>query len=1081
MKYGFALFLSSALLFAAPSPDPPSPQAAWEASLAARRLTWEPNRGQGAPDAQFLALSPNYAARAAGRRVDLVGATGITSPFRLAGDGPSAWAAEQRESGVTNYFHGNDPSRWVTQVPQFAQVRLANAYPGIDWVLAQDGRQVAYRFEVAPKADPALIRLESPGVQPTIDAEGNLRLEAESGYWLHRAPRAWQGDGPSRRDIPVSFVLTDSGLILFRLGGYDSRLPLVIDPVISFHAYHGGTGKESATGIAVTKDGFIHYTGWTDSQNFFIAGSPFQDVNMGRFDLFVAKLYPDGRLLYMSYAGGSQDDVPEGIVIDPFANAVVVGSTQSSNFPISTHGFQPGYGGSGDGFLIKMTREGATLLQSTYLGGSGADIARGVAVDPAGNVTVVGTSASPNFPTRNPWQTTFGGVEDAFLFKLAPNGIDVLQSTLFGGEAGDQARAVALDTQGNAIVVGYTNCSNLNPGVRLGPGGDVDVLLFKWRAAGNGAEYITCIGGSGIDTGYAVAVDESNNIYVGGATASLNFPTAQPMQPSYAGAVAGGIGDGFLLRLPAAGNSLLWSTYFGGNRDDFVSFLTLDGTGSLWATGLTYSANFPNTGAQTPVEATRTAFVNRLNTGGTQVQNAYFFGPQPEDVRFSVSFDTNFSAYLAGGLASNTGFPSAPAPLRAYFGGALDAWVAKLGTSRLQLVQDSYPPVVPSNAEFTFVQRVSNRGPEDAERMMLQGTLPLGLSLVGCTVATGGSCGNGPSGYRAEVPVLGTGRVAEVRVTVRVGLVPDGAALPVDATVLSDLPDDTSADNTIRTTFFTGPANTVCNFTSSPLTTTLPANGGATTFLVNAPSYCPWTVSTASSFISVLTPSTATGNGSAGFSLAPWTGNLPRLGTVVLAGQRYVLVQRAATDQPYFTDVPVNHPFFDTVQLVRAAGITAGCETGRYCPDATTSRGQMAVFIVRALLGSAAFSFSPAPYFSDVPATHPQFAFIQKLRELGVTNGCTAATFCPEDPVNRGQMAAFLIRARLGIGAGAPFPFTDTFGFQDVPPSHPFYAFIQKMRELGITSGCTATAYCPSDTTTRGQMSAFLARAFLAP
>ncbi len=178
---------------------------------------------------------------------------------------------------------------------------------------------------------------------------------------------------------------------------------------------------------------------------------------------------------------------------------------------------------------------------------------------------------------------------------------------------------------------------------------------------------------------------------------------------------------------------------------------------------------------------------------------------------------------------------------------------------------------------------------------------------------------------------------------------------------------------------------------------------------------------------------------------------------------------------PLFSDVQATHPFYDFITLLRQNGITRGCSPTQYCPGAATSRGQMAVFIIRSVVGQDTFPHTTSPYFNDVPANHPFFRYIQKLRDLGITAGCSATTYCPDDPVTRGQMAVFLMRGKLGSGS---FPFPSTPYFSDVPPSHPFFPFIQKMRELGITQGCSLSEYCPEDATTRGQMAVFLNKSF---
>ena len=181
---------------------------------------------------------------------------------------------------------------------------------------------------------------------------------------------------------------------------------------------------------------------------------------------------------------------------------------------------------------------------------------------------------------------------------------------------------------------------------------------------------------------------------------------------------------------------------------------------------------------------------------------------------------------------------------------------------------------------------------------------------------------------------------------------------------------------------------------------------------------------------------------------------------------------------PQFNDVPNSSAHYDSVNIMRLWAITSGCTTTNYCPDTAVTRGQMAVFIIRALLGDS-FTIPNTPYFTDVPSTHPLFSYIQKMRELGITTGCTATSFCPESNVTRGEMAVFLIRGKLTTLHQDNFPFPQTAYFTDVSGSHVFYKFIQKLRELGITSGCGATTYCADSPVTRDQMATFIVRSFL--
>jgi hypothetical protein len=204
-------------------------------------------------------------------------------------------------------------------------------------------------------------------------------------------------------------------------------------------------------------------------------------------------------------------------------------------------------------------------------------------------------------------------------------------------------------------------------------------------------------------------------------------------------------------------------------------------------------------------------------------------------------------------------------------------------------------------------------------------------------------------------------------------------------------------------------------------------------------------------------------------------------GTILVSGLALQILQPSPNPSQIFSDVPLSHPFHAPIAMIRERNVTLGCSPAEFCPQQATSRGQMAAFIIRTLLGGDTFPYPPVPYFTDVAANHPFFPHIQKLRELGITTGCSASLYCPDQPVTRGQMAAFLVRARFGLSGNETLPFTAAPFFDDVPPAHPFFAYIQEMRELGITSGCSPTSFCPDSLNLREQMAAFLVRGLLSP
>jgi hypothetical protein len=255
-----------------------------------------------------------------------------------------------------------------------------------------------------------------------------------------------------------------------------------------------------------------------------------------------------------------------------------------------------------------------------------------------------------------------------------------------------------------------------------------------------------------------------------------------------------------------------------------------------------------------------------------------------------------------------------------------------------------------------------------------------------------------------------------------------------------------------------------------------PTAGGTGSLNVAASPGCGWTASSDTNWILIASGGSGNGNGAVNLQVLANLTNTVRSGKVRVAGLAFTVTQRRTVQ--VFSDVAVSQPFFDAINLMLAKQITAGCATSplRYCGEEGITRGQMAVFVIRSLVGDG-FSFPATPFFTDVPAgpvPHPFFKYIQKMKELGITSGCTATEYCPDAPVTRGQMAVFVMRAKYG--ATTAFPYPPTAYFRDAGGLHLFYRHIQKMRELGVTSGCSATEYCPDAQVTRGQMAIFLMR-----
>lgn len=244
---------------------------------------------------------------------------------------------------------------------------------------------------------------------------------------------------------------------------------------------------------------------------------------------------------------------------------------------------------------------------------------------------------------------------------------------------------------------------------------------------------------------------------------------------------------------------------------------------------------------------------------------------------------------------------------------------------------------------------------------------------------------------------------------------------------------------------------------------------------VTVASGCGWSSNTSSPWIDV-TLGSGSGSGYLNFSVPANTTGADRTGTLTIAGQTIPVTQRATGAT--FADVTPSAFYFDYPNLMFTLGITNGCSTVPldFCPNDTITRGQMAKFLVIAVLGSSNFTYNPVPYFTDVPSGAPFFNYIQKLKELGITKGCSATQFCPNDPVTRDEMAAFIIRARYG---STPYMWPSTPYFTDVPANDQFFSYVQKMAQTGITLGCGVGLYCPNNTVTRGEMAVFVVTGLL--
>ncbi|MDX6557219.1 MAG: hypothetical protein QOF72_268, partial [Blastocatellia bacterium] len=609
--------------------------------------------------------------------------------LKLQGANANASAKGVEElSGRRNYFIGNDPARWRTDVPTFRAVRYEEIYPGISLTYYGNQQQLEYDFAIAPGADPQAIRLEfGAGVRPRISAEGDLVLRTAGGEVRQRKPIIYQEINGQRRLVEGCFRLfgRQAG---FAVGSYDRTKLLVIDPTLVYSTYLGGSGDDFGSSIAVDSSNNIYVAGTTSSTNFPLHSAAF-GAKAGLADIFVTKIDAAGaNVIYSTYVGGSGQDRGDGLAIDASGNAYVVGRVDSSsvNFPTTPGSFGPNYrGGDFDGVVFKLNGQGNALIYSSFVGGEENDSTEGVAVDSAGNAYVTGGTKSTGFPTTiNAYQSTRAGDTDAYLAKINSTGSALLYSTYLGGSGTDRGSGVAIDSNGNAYIAGFTSASDFptENAFQNSFGGSFDAFVAKFDTNGSGGSsllFCSYLGGTGDDKAYGIAIDSgANNVYVVGQTSSNNFPLLAPAQPAF-----GGSFDAFVARISSSGTKV-YATYLGGTGDDRGAGIAVNSAGAAYVTGFTSSTNFPTV---SPLQISNgggfDAFIAKLNPAGSVLLYSTYLGGSGNESNTTtgtstnpIALDSSSDAYVTGFTAS-TNFPTA-SPVQTANAGGQDAFVARI-------------------------------------------------------------------------------------------------------------------------------------------------------------------------------------------------------------------------------------------------------------------------------------------------------------------------------------------------------------------------------------------------------------------
>ena len=616
----------------------------------------------------------------------LIDGKGVPRRLKPAGLGPN--------EAKVSYFTADNSADNDHPINTYNRVQLGQVYPGVNLQLRATGNNMEKIFTVAPGHSPKQIRLKLDGADRLeVNADGQLVAHTGNGPISFTAPIAFQEDASGQREsVSVAYALdADHARYGFTLGGYDASRPLIIDPLLQ-STYLGGSGDESARALSVHPvSGEVIVAGYTDSTNLPGTSGGAQPVNGGGGSkAFVSRFNASLTLLLQSsYLGGSGFDQATAITVHPVSGEVIVaGYTSSTNLPGTTGGAQAAHGsGYYVAFVSRFNASLSSLLQSSYLGGSGGATAYAVTVHPASGELIVAGAAGADLPgSAGGGQPGFGGTSDAFVSRFNASLTTLLQSTYFGGSGYDRAFTVIVHpVSGEVIVAGETYSTDLlgtAGGAQASSGGGNETFVSRFNANLTTLLQSTYFGGSGYELASAVAVHPaSGEVILAGITNSTNLPgTTGGAQATY----GGGSYDGFVSRFNASLTRLLQSTYLGGSGQDVLTAMTVHPvTGEVIVAGNTTSPDLPGTagGAQATPGGVTDAFVSRLTASLTARLQSTYLGGSGDDDATAVTVHPVSGEVIVAGLTVSTNFPGAAGGAQATIGsttGPADAFISRL-------------------------------------------------------------------------------------------------------------------------------------------------------------------------------------------------------------------------------------------------------------------------------------------------------------------------------------------------------------------------------------------------------------------
>lgn len=590
----------------------------------------------------------------------------------------------------------------------FEESRLIGLYGGIDLRLYRDKSYPRFDFIVAPGAQPSRIKFRfagSDGLRPGPD--GSLLVKTRHGEIPFAELEAYQVDSNgSRRAVSSKFSISNDGVVGFNVGQYDRSKPLVIDPIVYSTLLGAHAGDDIGTGIATDADGHPYVCGLTETPFYPITNGAY-DVTVSGMDAFVTKFTPDAaRLVYSTVIGGSGDDLARRIIVDGSGRAIIVGQTNSSNFPTTAGAFDSVFGGATEAFIARLSPTGGNLNYASYIGGGAGDNVVGLDQDADGGIYFAGTTSSGDLATTiGAFQPVSAGSSESFVGKIQSNGI-LIYLTYLGGSNAETLGNLAVTSNGLATVAGTTQSrgfpTTFGAFDRIWQQGDGYVT--KLNQDGTGLMFSTFLGGSATESIANVALDRFGNVHVIGRTTSVDFPRT----PGVLDNVFASGGENFLTKLAADGSVLLFSTFMvaGGGQGE----LRVDNRGLSYIVG---NIGFPGSfllGGETddpdyngPADPLLPGdgYLQVVNEAGNQIVYGSYIGAEQSEIAFGMHLDRAGNVYVTGMTnsfsdATNDGFPTTPGVFKPRMHNDRfpdtpsfnDAWLVKYKITRQSLISN---------------------------------------------------------------------------------------------------------------------------------------------------------------------------------------------------------------------------------------------------------------------------------------------------------------------------------------------------------------------------------------------------------